>query len=43
MEVVGNSQIDEIKLEAEHKWLGSLRVDKIQLGLLDFYHLSNMI
>ena len=32
LEVVGNSQIDEIKLEVEHKWLGSLQVDKIQLG-----------
>ena len=32
LEVVGNSQIDEIKLDAEHKWIGSLQVDKIQLG-----------
>ena len=32
MEVVGNVQIDAIKLEAEHKWLGSLLVDKIQMG-----------
>ena len=31
LEVVGNSQIDAIKLEVEHKWLGSLHVDKIQL------------
>ena len=32
LEVVGNVQIDAIKFEAEHKWLGSLLVDKIQLG-----------
>ena len=32
LEVVGNVQIDAIKLEAEQKWLGSLLVDKIQLG-----------
>ena len=29
LEVVGNVQIDAIKLEAEHKWLGSLLVGKI--------------
>ena len=29
---MGNFQIDAIKLEADHKWLGSLHVDKIQLG-----------
>ena len=29
LEAMGNSQIDEIKLEAEHKWLGLLQVDKI--------------
>ena len=28
LEAVGNYQIDEIKLEADHKWLGSLQVDK---------------
>ena len=32
LEAVGNYQIDEIKLEVEHKWLGSLQVDNIQLG-----------
>ena len=32
LEVTGNTQIDAIKLEAEHKWLGSLHADKIQLG-----------
>ena len=32
LEVVGNYQIDAIKLEAEHKCLGSLHADKIQLG-----------
>ena len=32
LEVVGNVQIDAIKLEDEHKWLGSPLVDKIQLG-----------
>ena len=32
LEVVGNVQIDAIKLEADHKWLGSLLVDKIQLA-----------
>ena len=32
LEVERNYQIDEIKLEAEHKWLGSLQVDKIYLG-----------
>ena len=32
LEVVGNSQIDEIKLEVEHNLLGSLQVYKIQLG-----------
>ena len=29
---MGNYQIDAINLEAEHKWLGSLQVYKIQLG-----------
>ena len=33
LELVGNFQIDSIKFEAEHRWLGSLLVDKIQLGL----------
>ena len=28
LEVVGNPQIDEIKLEAKHKWLGSVKEDK---------------
>ena len=32
LEVVGNSQIDAIKLKVEHKWLGSMHADKIQLG-----------
>ena len=32
LERVGNCQIDEIKLEAEHKWLSSLKVEKIQAG-----------
>ena len=34
LEAVGNYQIDEIKLEAEHKWLGSLQVDKIRWSRL---------
>ena len=29
LEAVANYQIDEIKSEPEHKWLGSLQVDKI--------------
>ena len=32
LEVAGNPQIEEIKLEAEHKWLGSRQEDKVQLG-----------
>ena len=29
---MGNPQLDEIKLEAEHKWIGSLQEVKVQLG-----------
>ena len=32
LEVVGNPQLEEIKLEAEHKWLGSRQEDKVKLG-----------
>ena len=32
LEVVGNTQIDAIKFKAKHNWLGSMQVDKIQLG-----------
>ena len=32
LEVVGNPQLEEIKLAAEHKWLGSPKEDKVQLG-----------
>ena len=28
LEAVGNPQLEEIKLEAEHKWLGSRQEDK---------------
>ena len=33
LEVVGNPQIEKNKLEAEYKWMGLAREDKIQLGL----------
>ena len=29
LETIRNFQTNEIKLEVEHKWLGSLQVDKI--------------
>ena len=33
LEVVGNPQINEIKLEAEYKWLGLVKEDKVQLDV----------
>ena len=32
LEVVGNPQLEEIKLEVEHKWLGVRQENKAQLG-----------
>ena len=29
---MGNSQVDAIKVEVDHKWIGSLHANKIQLG-----------
>ena len=33
LEVIGNPQINEIKLEAEYKWMGLVKEDKFQLDL----------
>ena len=33
LEVVGNPQINEIKLEPEYKWLGLVKEDKVHLDV----------